>query len=78
MPTTKTDDYPYKVKNDKGRVILEAAPGCEYSPETELYLLLAHHKIINNGIEVTIENVETRIGDPKIIAAIREHNAMLG
>lgn len=72
------DPYPYKVINMRGVKILQAAPGCEYSPETELYILLANNRIINNGVEITIKDVEAKINDPEIIAAIREYNDMLG
>lgn len=70
--------HPYRVINPKGVEILKAAPGCEYPPETELYMLLANHRIINNGVEVTMDDVERRIGDPETVAEIKERSSMFG
>ena len=73
--STTTDPHPYKVLNDRGAYVLQSTNECKHDPETELYLLLSHHQIIDNGVELTIEDIEHRIGNKKQIAEIRERHA---
>lgn len=74
--TTPIDQHPYKVLNERGAYVLQAQNDCKYDPEIELAMLLSHHKIIDNGAELTIPEVEAKIGDQETIAEIYHRHRM--
>lgn len=54
------DNYPYKVYDQSGRLVLQAAESCRYDRETERSLLESGHTIRLNGKRITKKEVSQR------------------
>lgn len=51
------DNHPYKVYDQSGRLVLQAAECCRYDRETEKSLLDSGHTIRLNGKRITKKEV---------------------
>lgn len=52
------DNYPYKVYDSTGRLMMQAPENCRYDKETERSLLAAGYKIRLNGRLITKKEVK--------------------
>lgn len=50
-------NYPYKVYDQSGRLVMQATEGCRYDRETEKSLLESGHTIRLNGKRITKKEV---------------------